>query len=107
MLAYTGAPRQSGINNWEVFKQHIDGDRRIFRNFERIGEIARAMRAAVASADWAETGRLLREEWKLRRTNAPGDCYAADRPSDCRLAPERSDWARKSAEPAAEAACCL
>ena len=71
VLAYTGAPRKSGINNWEVFKRHIDGDRRIFRNFERIGEIARAMRRAVESADWAETGRLLREEWKLRRTNAP------------------------------------
>ncbi len=71
VLAYTGAPRQSGVNNWEVFKQHIDGDRRIFRNFERIGEIARAMREAIASADWAESGRLLREEWKLRRTNAP------------------------------------
>jgi D-glycero-alpha-D-manno-heptose-7-phosphate kinase len=71
VLAYTGAPRQSGINNWEVFKRHIDGDRRIFGNFERIGEIARAMRSALAAADWAETGRLLREEWKLRRTNAP------------------------------------
>ena len=71
VLAYTGAPRKSGINNWEVFKSHVDGDRRIFRNFERIGEIARAMRRAVESADWAETGRLLREEWKLRRTNAP------------------------------------
>ncbi len=71
VLAYTGAPRQSGINNWEVFKRHIDGDRRIFRNFERIGEIARAMRTAVAAADWPETARLLREEWKLRRTNAP------------------------------------
>ncbi len=71
VLAYTGAPRQSGINNWEVFKNHIDGDRRIFKNFERIGEIARAMRAAVTAADWCETGRLLREEWKLRRTNAP------------------------------------
>ncbi len=71
VLAYTGAPRQSGINNWEVFKRHIDGDHRIFKNFERIGEIARAMRAAVTAADWSETGRLLREEWKLRRTNAP------------------------------------
>jgi D-glycero-alpha-D-manno-heptose-7-phosphate kinase len=71
VLAYTGAPRKSGINNWEVFKRHIDGDRRIFRNFERIGEIARAMRTAVAAADWTETGRLLRDEWKLRRTNAP------------------------------------
>jgi D-glycero-alpha-D-manno-heptose-7-phosphate kinase len=71
VLAYTGAPRQSGINNWEVFKRHIDGDRRIFKNFERIGEIARAMRAALSAADWGETGRLLREEWKLRRTNSP------------------------------------
>ena len=71
VLVYTGAPRKSGINNWEVFKSHIDGDRRIFRNFERIGEIARAMRCAVEAADWEETGRLLREEWKLRRTNAP------------------------------------
>jgi len=71
VLVYTGAPRQSGINNWDVFKRHIDGDRHIFRNFERIGEIARAMRSAVAAADWSETGRLLREEWKLRRTNAP------------------------------------
>jgi D-glycero-alpha-D-manno-heptose-7-phosphate kinase len=72
LLAYTGAPRKSGINNWEVFKLHIDGDRRIFRNFERIVEIARAMRAALAFADWESTGQLLREEWKLRRSNSPG-----------------------------------
>jgi D-glycero-alpha-D-manno-heptose-7-phosphate kinase len=71
VLAYTGAPRKSGINNWEVFKRHIDGDRRVFRNFDRIGEIARAMRSAIAAAHWNEIGKLLREEWKLRRTNAP------------------------------------
>jgi len=71
LLAYTGAPRQSGINNWDVFKRHIDGERGIYANFERIGQIARAMRKAVAAADWDETGHLLRDEWKLRRTNAP------------------------------------
>ena len=71
VLAYTGAPRESGINNWEVFKRHIDGDARIFRNFESIAEIARAMRISVTGADWPQVGRLLREEWKLRRTNAP------------------------------------
>ena len=41
VLAYTGAPRKSGINNWEVFKAHINGDKRVFRNFERIVAIAR------------------------------------------------------------------
>jgi D-glycero-alpha-D-manno-heptose-7-phosphate kinase len=71
VLAYTGAPRQSGINNWKVFQAHIGGDRKVFRNFERIGEIARAMHQALAQADWAEVSRLLREEWKLRKTNAP------------------------------------
>jgi D-glycero-alpha-D-manno-heptose-7-phosphate kinase len=72
LLAYTGAPRQSGINNWEVFKAHIDGEAKVFRNFARITEIACAMRAALARPDWKEVGRLLAEEWKLRRTNAPG-----------------------------------
>lgn len=72
VLAYTGAPRQSGINNWEVFKAHIDGEPKVFRNFGRITEIACAMRAALGRPDWGEVGRLLAEEWRLRRTNAPG-----------------------------------
>ncbi len=72
VLAYTGAPRQSGINNWEVFQAHIRGDKRVFRNFERIGEIARTMHTALAKNEWNSVARLLREEWKLRKTNIPG-----------------------------------
>ena len=71
VLVYTGAPRKSGINNWEVFKSHINGDKKIFHNFERIGEIARAMHQALSMADWKQVAKLLREEWKLRKTNAP------------------------------------
>jgi len=72
VLFYTGAPRQSGINNWEVFKQHINGDRRVERNFEEISRIAQSMRAALVGRHWDEVDLLMREEWKLRRTNAPG-----------------------------------
>ncbi len=72
VLVYTGAPRQSGINNWEVFKRHIDGDRKVARNFEEIAQIARAMRNALAGRDWDEVARLLRREWKLRKANYPG-----------------------------------
>ena len=72
VLAYTGAPRQSGINNWEVFKLHINGDPQVFRNFEGIVSIARAMREALLATDWDTVADLLRQEWKLRRTNAPG-----------------------------------
>jgi len=71
VLVYTGAPRKSGINNWEVFKAHINGDKKIFHNFERIGEIARAMHQALSMADWKQVAKLIREEWKLRKTNAP------------------------------------
>ncbi len=70
-LAYTGEPRQSGINNWEVMKAHIDGDARVHANFDRIAEIAAAMRGAVERADWPEAGRLLRAEWASRRANVP------------------------------------
>jgi D-glycero-alpha-D-manno-heptose-7-phosphate kinase len=72
VLAYTGVPRNSGINNWEVTKAHIDGDRKVHRNFDRIAAIAHAMRGALEKSDWAEVGRLLREEWSHRRKNAPG-----------------------------------
>jgi D-glycero-alpha-D-manno-heptose-7-phosphate kinase len=72
VLCYTGAPRQSGINNWEVTKRHIDGDRKVIRNFARIAAIARDMRAALQVNDWLEVARLLREEWLNRRKNAPG-----------------------------------
>ena len=72
VLAYTGAPRQSGINNWEVFQTHINGDKRVLRNFDEIADIARGMHQALGRGAWREVARLLQAEWKLRRTNAPG-----------------------------------
>lgn len=72
VLFYTGAPRQSGINNWEVFKQHINGDERVVRNFDEIAAIAQAMRSALIAERWDEVEKLISEEWDLRRTNAPG-----------------------------------
>jgi D-glycero-alpha-D-manno-heptose-7-phosphate kinase len=72
VLCYTGAPRNSGINNWEVTKAYINGDRKVQRNFAHIASIAASMRAAVEKADWGEAGRLLREDWSHRRSNLPG-----------------------------------
>ncbi len=72
VLAYTGEPRNSGINNWEVTKLHIDGNRKVHRNFDHISAISNLMRTAMEKGEWAEAGRLLREEWDNRRKNAPG-----------------------------------
>jgi len=72
VLAYTGAPRNSGTNNWEITKRHIDGDRTIFDCFERIRDTAVAMRAALERSDWDEVGRQISTEWDNRKRLAPG-----------------------------------
>src|SRR5688572_1818969 len=36
VVVYTGEPRNSGTNNWEITKRHIDGDRELFELFEGI-----------------------------------------------------------------------
>ena len=69
VLCYTGKPRQHGINNWEVFKRHIDGDRRVARNLRKISGVAQSVRDAVDRNNWTEVGRLVREEWDFRRRN--------------------------------------
>jgi D-glycero-alpha-D-manno-heptose-7-phosphate kinase len=72
VLAYTGAPRNSGTNNWEIVKRHLDGDRAIFDAFERIRDTAVAMKAALNRADWDEVSRQIEAEWVNRRRLAPG-----------------------------------
>jgi D-glycero-alpha-D-manno-heptose-7-phosphate kinase len=72
VLAYTGAPRHSGTNNWEITKRHIDGDRHVFDCFERIRDTAAAMRQALERGDWDEVGRQIAIEWDNRKRLAPG-----------------------------------
>src|SRR6266850_7749218 len=69
VLAYTGAPRNSGVNNWEVTKAYLDGNRAVHRNFDHIAAIACDMREALERGDWKEAARLLREEWTNRKKN--------------------------------------
>lgn len=71
LLVYTGKPRRSGINNWEVLKNYLDGDRRLQCNFAALADIAAALRHALLKEDWQACGRLLRREWETRRRNAP------------------------------------
>ena len=56
VLCYTGEPRNSGTNNWEITKRHIDGDRHVFDCFERIRDTAAAMRDRLMRGDWDGVG---------------------------------------------------
>jgi D-glycero-alpha-D-manno-heptose-7-phosphate kinase len=71
VVCYTGMPRQSAINNWAVFKAHIDNKRSVVDNLERISQIAQKMRPALEAGNWADVGRLMHAEWQFRRRNLP------------------------------------
>jgi len=71
VLCYTGKPRQSGINNWEVYKAHINGKKDVQRNLEKISQVAQAMRGALESSDWKRAGKLMHEEWTFRKKSLP------------------------------------
>ena len=72
VLCYTGEPRNSGTNNWEITKRHIDGDSYVFDCFERIRDTAATMRNALTSGDWDAVGHAIADEWENRKRLAPG-----------------------------------
>ncbi|MFB3852540.1 MAG: GHMP kinase [Vicinamibacterales bacterium] len=72
VLAYTGAPRDSGTNNWDITRRHIDGDKLVFDCFERIRDTAQRMRKALDGEDWDEVGCQVAAEWENRKRLAPG-----------------------------------
>lgn len=72
VLCYTGEPRNSGTNNWEITKKHLDGDSHVFDCFERIRDTAATMREALAREDWNGVGTAIAEEWENRKRLAPG-----------------------------------
>ena len=72
VLAYTNASRNSGINNWEMTKRHIDGDREVQSRFARIRDVAVAMRASLERQDWPTVGQHVADEWENRKRLAPG-----------------------------------
>ena len=69
VVCYTGKPRQHGINNWEVYKAQIGGNRAVQNSLEKISNIAQKIRVAFEAHDWDEAGRLMRDEWSFRKRN--------------------------------------
>jgi D-glycero-alpha-D-manno-heptose-7-phosphate kinase len=72
VVAYTGASRQSGINNWDVMVRRINGDPAVVRAFDDIRDAAQRVRAALEQHDWAGVGAALATEWAARKRLAPG-----------------------------------
>jgi D-glycero-alpha-D-manno-heptose-7-phosphate kinase len=71
VVCYTGEPRLSGINNWEMTKSHIDGDRAVFGIFEGIRDAAQRMRTALKTNDWVAVSDVMRAAYPNRKRLAP------------------------------------
>jgi D-glycero-alpha-D-manno-heptose-7-phosphate kinase len=72
VLAYTGASRNSGINNWDVMARRINGDANVTAAFDAIRDAAATLRAALEASDWPAVATSLDTEWRARKHLAPG-----------------------------------
>lgn len=70
-ICYTGEPRHSGINNWEMFKNHINGNRETFELFGSIRDAALNMRAALVANDYEQVAEVMRAAHPNRKKLAP------------------------------------
>jgi D-glycero-alpha-D-manno-heptose-7-phosphate kinase len=70
-VCYTGEPRNSGTNNWEITKRHIDGDPELFDLFEGIRDTSVKMRQALLAKDWDAVGETLRASHPQRKRLSP------------------------------------
>ena len=67
ILCFTGKPRASGTNNWQIMKKHIDGDKALYEKMESIKQTALKMGEALAKNRFDIVGQLLNEEWDNRK----------------------------------------
>ena len=71
VVIYTGEPRNSGTNNWEITKRHIDGDRELFELFDGIRDTTLELREALLVSDWERVGDVLRHSHPQRKRLSP------------------------------------
>ncbi len=71
IVIYTGEPRNSGTNNWEITKRHIDGDAELFDIFEGIRDTSLEVREALIAGDWQKTGEILCRAHPERKRLSP------------------------------------
>ena len=70
-VCYTGEPRNSGTNNWEITKRHIDGDREIFEIFDAIRDTSLNLRKALLADEWDAAGQIIAAAFPNRKRLSP------------------------------------
>ena len=71
ILCYTGKPRNSGINNWEITKKALDGDKKVVRHLSTIRDCAVEMHQLLIKGLISGIAPVFNKEWKARKQLAP------------------------------------
>jgi len=72
LLVYTGRSHHSGINNWQVIKNWLDGDVRPRRALEKLAEGSREMKVALELGRTDELPSLFTREYEARTELSDG-----------------------------------
>ena len=72
LLFYSGQSRNSGINNWALFKAFIDNQENVRVRFQKISDAANRLEKALRAQNWSEASEAIAEEWAVRKTLAAG-----------------------------------
>ena len=67
----SGISHSSGMNNWQILRARLEGDRAVAGNLEGVRRAAEAMSEAIRTFDFAGMGKALGQEWEARRRLAP------------------------------------
>lgn len=71
ILVYTGQSRNSGINNWAVYKSFIDGDQKIREAFKEIVKATYRVEEALEKQSFDALVEGIEREWGARQKLAP------------------------------------
>jgi len=72
LLHYTGIAHFSGTNNWELFKRHLEGKKKVQKGFAKIAEVSIEMERALDSSNFEGAGLALKKEWEHRKAIIDG-----------------------------------
>lgn len=71
-LVYSGIQRNSGINNWDVYKGFFDGNMSIRRSLAEIARVSDSCYQAFKNGKFQEALELIAQEGEFRKSLAPG-----------------------------------
>jgi len=72
VLVYSGQTRNSGINNWQVMKDHLDGSPEVQGYMRAIQEATMELEIALKTGRFEEAAKAIEFEMENRRKLAPG-----------------------------------